>query len=208
MFYTKGSTKIDTLPMEIQGRIDELLVLNTPINTIIRQIKEEFKLGLDWRTVARYKDIFLEEYNKREQTESVQEIVPDGSSEEEIKNVQIVSNKKDLLEKLIADSYQRLQDIRKMNKRRYDPKWESFISSYTENIRKIVETLSKLDETFENDNAKIDNIVKSHLSKIIKCVHETIKIVCPEKANEFKQVLSQKYKEETKQLENKNAEND
>ena len=74
MFYTKGSTKIDTLPMEIQGRIDELLVLNTPINTIIRQIKEEFKLGLDWRTVARYKDIFLEEYNKREQTESVQEI--------------------------------------------------------------------------------------------------------------------------------------
>ena len=208
MFYTKGSTKIDTLPMEIQGRIDELLVLNTPINTIIRQIKEEFKLGLDWRTVARYKDIFLEEYNKREQTENVQEIVPDGSSEEEIKNVQIVSNKKDLLEKLIADSYQRLQDIRKMNKRRYDPKWESFISSYTENIRKIVETLSKLDETFDNDNAKIDNIVKSHLSKIIKCVHETIQIVCPEKANEFKLVLSQKYKEETKQLENKNAEND
>jgi hypothetical protein len=32
--------------------------------------------------------------------------------------------------------------------------------------------------------------------------------VCPEKANEFKLVLSQKYKEETKQLENKNAEND
>lgn len=207
MFYTKGSTKIDTLPMEIQGRIDELLVLNTPINTIIRQIKEEFKLGLDWRTVARYKDIFLEEYNKREQTESVQEIVPDGSSEEEIKNVQIVSNKKDLLEKLIADSYQRLQDIRKMNKRRYDPKWESFISSYTENIRKIVETLSKLDETFDNDSAKIDNMVKSHMAKLLKCVYETVKVVCPEKANKFKEVLSQKYKQETKQLENKNAEN-
>ena len=206
MLYNKGANKIDTLPAKVKGRIDELLFENTPIATTIKQIQEEYKIGLDWRTVARYRERFVREDKEQNIT---QEIVEDDAAiaEEESKTVQIVTNKKDLLEKLIADSYQRLQDIRKMNKRRYDPKWESFISSYMENIRKIVETLSKLDETFDNDSAKIDNMVKSHMAKLLKCVYETVKVVCPEKANKFKEVLSQKYKQETKQLENKNAEN-
>lgn len=206
MLYNKGANKIDTLPAKVKGRIDELLFENTPIATTIKQIQEEYKIGLDWRTVARYRERLVREDKEQNIT---QEIVEDDAAiaEEESKTVQIVTNKKDLLEKLIADSYQRLQDIRKMNKRRYDPKWESFISSYMENIRKIVETLSKLDETFDNDSAKIDNMVKSHMAKLLKCVYETVKVVCPEKANKFKEVLSQKYKQETKQLENKNAEN-
>lgn len=207
----KGTNKIDILPAKIKGEIEERFLNNDTILSVVRFLQEKYRIWLDRETVSKYRKRFFETYQEEERKQNtpaqVQEIVEPESNEEEIKNVQIVTNKKDLLEKLIADSYQRLQDIRKMNKRRYDPKWESFISSYMENIRKIVETLSKLDETFDNDSAKIDNMVKSHMAKLLKCVYETIKIVCPDKANRFKEVLSQKYKEESKKLENKNAEN-
>ena len=204
--YNKGANKIETFPIEVRGKIEQMLLDNNSILSIVDYLYKNHDIRIDRETVSKYKKRFFETYNEK-QIENVQEIVDDDSSEEEIKNVQIVSNKKDLLEKLIADSYQRLQDIRKMNKRRYDPRWESFISSYMENIRKIVETISKLDESFDNDTAKIDNMVKSHLSKLLKCVYETVKVVCPDKANRFKEVLSQKYKEEQKQLENKDATN-
>lgn len=199
-----GSNKIDTLPTKIKARIDELLLNNTPVNTTIQIIASEFKTELNWRTLNKYKNRFFEEYNK-EESNDVQEIIADGSTQEEIKTVQVVSNKKDLLEKLIADSYQRLQEIRKMNKRRYDPKWESLVGNYIESIRKLVETITDLDKEFDNDTGKIDNIVKSHLSKLLKCMYETVKVVCPEKINEFKETFSLKYKQENKQLENKNA---
>lgn len=199
-----GSNKIDTLPTKIKARIDELLLNNTPINTTIHKVVSEFNCKLDWKTVAKYKDKLFKELNETEDS-NVQEIISDDSSQEEIKMVQVVSNKKDLLEKLIADSYQRLQEIRKMNKRRYDPKWESLVGNYIESIRKLVETITDLDKEFDNDTGKIDNIVKSHLSKLLKCMYETVKVVCPEKINEFKETFSLKYKQENKQLENKNA---
>lgn len=199
-----GSNKIDTLPTKIKARIDELLLNNTHINTTIQIIASEFSLKLDWKTVAKYKNKLFKELNETEDS-NVQEIISDDSTQEEIKTVQVVSNKKDLLEKLIADSYQRLQEIRKMNKRRYDPKWESLVGNYIESIRKLVETITDLDKEFDNDTGKIDNIVKSHLSKLLKCMYETVKVVCPEKINEFKETFSLKYKQENKQLENKNA---
>lgn len=199
-----GSNKIDTLPTKIKARIDELLLNNTHINTTIQIIASEFSLKLDWKTVAKYKNKLFKELNETEDS-NVQEIISDDSTQEEIKTVQVVSNKKDLLEKLIADSYQRLQEIRKMNKRRYDPKWESLVGNYIESIRKLVETITDLDKEFDNDTGKIDNIVKSHLSKLLKCMYETVKAVCPEKINEFKETFSLKYKQENKQLENKNA---
>lgn len=199
-----GSNKIDTLPTKIKARIDELLLNNTHINTTIQIIASEFSLKLDWKTVAKYKNKLFKELNETEDS-NVQEIISDDSTQEEIKTVQVVSNKKDLLEKLIADSYQRLQEIRKMNKRRYDPKWESLVGNYIESIRKLVETITDLDKEFDNDTSKIDNIVKSHLSKLLKCMYETVKVVCPEKLNEFRETFSLKYKQENKQLENKNA---
>lgn len=197
-----GSSRIDKLPTKVKARIDELLLNNTPVNTTIQIIASEFKIELAWRTLNKYKNRFFEEDDEEE---NVQEIISDDSSPEEIKTVQVVSNKKDLLEKLIADSYQRLQEIRKMNKRRYDPKWESLVGNYVESIRKLVETITDLDKEFDNDTGKIDNIVKSHLSKLLKCMYETVKVVCPEKLNEFKETFSLKYKQENKQLENKNA---
>lgn len=199
-----GSNKIDTLPTKIKARIDELLLNNTHINTTIQIIVSEFSLKLDWKTVAKYKNKLFKELNETEDSNE-QEIISDDSTPEEIKTVQVVSNKKDLLEKLIADQYQRLQEIRKMNKRRYDPKWESLVGNYVESIRKIIETITDLDKEFDNDTGKIDNIVKSHLSKLLKCMYETVKAVCPEKLNEFKETFSLKYKQENKQLENKNA---
>lgn len=197
-----GSSRIDKLPTKVKARIDELLLNNTPVNTTIQIIASEFQIELAWRTLNKYKNRFFEEDDEEE---NVQEIISNDSSPEEIKTVQVVSNKKDLLEKLIADSYQRLQEIRKMNKRRYDPKWESLVGNYVESIRKLVETITDLDKEFDNDTGKIDNIVKSHLSKLLKCMYETVKVVCPEKLNEFKETFSLKYKQENKQLENKNA---
>lgn len=199
-----GSNKIEKLPIKVKARIDELLLNNTPVNTTIQIIASEFKIELAWRTLNKYKNRFFEEDNEED---NVQEIISDDSSAEEIKTVQVVSNKKDLLEKLIADSYQRLQEIRKMNRRRYDPKWESLVGNYVESIRKLIETITDLDKEFDNDTGKIDNIVRSHLSKILKCMYETVKVVCPDKLNEFKETFSLKYKQENKQLENKNATN-
>lgn len=190
----KNSNKIETFPLDIRGAIDDMLLNNVPIIQVVANMKTDYKITLDRETVSKYKRKLFEE-TKQQQMPYNSEIV----EQEEIKNVQLVSNKKDLLESLIADSYQRLQDIRRMNKRRFDPKWEGYITSYTDNIRKIIETLSKLSEEFD-DTTRIDNIVKRHLSKLLRCVYETVKVVCPEKSIQFKDVLSEKYQSIAKEL--------
>lgn len=185
--------KIETFPIDIRNEIDAMLLNNESIMSVVRFLKEKHDISIDRWTVSLYRNRFLMVDDDTPNAEIV--------SQETIKNVQVVANKKDLLENLIADSYQRLQDIRKMNRRRFDPKWESFITSYMDNIRKIIETLSKLNENFDNDSSKIDNIVKSHMSKLMKCVYETVKVVCPDKMLLFKETLSEKYKENYTQME-------
>lgn len=195
--------KIDSLPLHIIGEIEGMLLSGEyTIVSIVAYLEKEHGIHLDRETISRYKKRLETEYE-----DNKQEIIEPDNNKEPVQQAQVVLTPKELLLQLMNENFARVQEIRKMNYRRYDPKWESFINSYTDNIRKIIETLSKLDETFDNDSAKIDNIVKSHLSRMIKSAYEAIKIVCPEKENEFKQVFRQKFKDETKKLENKNAEN-
>lgn len=187
----RTKNKVETFPIEVRGKVDEMLLQNKTIATVVNFLKQEHDISIDEDTLTSYRQMLFRDEAQAQNAIAPQEIV----TEEAIKRVQLVSNKKDLLESLIADSYARLQDIRRMNKRRYDPKWESYITGYTETIRKIIETLSKLNEDFDNDSSKIDNIVKRHLTKLLRCVYETVKVVCPEKSIQFKQILTEKYKE-------------
>ena len=195
--------KIDSLPVHIIGEIEGMLLSGEyTIVSIVAYLEKEHGIHLDRETISKYKKRLETEYE-----DNKQEIIEPDNNKEPVQQAQVVLNPKELLLQLMNENFARVQEIRKMNYRRYDPKWESFINSYTDNIRKIIETIYKLNETFDNDSAKIDNIVKSHLSRMIKSAYEAIKIVCPEKENEFKQVFRQKFKDETKKLENKNAEN-
>lgn len=187
----RNKNKVETFPIEVRGKVDEMFLQNKTIASVVKFLKQEHNISIDEDTLTSYRQMLFRDEAQAKNALAPQEVV----AEEDVKKVQLVSNKKDLLESLIAENYQRLQDIRRMNKRRYDPKWESFITSYTENIRKIVETLSKLNEEFDNDSTKIDNIVKRHLTKLLRCVYETVKVVCPDKSIQFKQVLTEKYKE-------------
>lgn len=191
MATAERTKKIETFPIEVRGAIEDMLLQNKTIASVVRFLKEEHKISIDPDTVSAYRNMLFKQEGQTENALATQEVV----AEEDVKRAQLVSNKKDLLESLIADSYARLQDIRRMNKRRYDPKWESYITGYIETIRKIIETLSKLNEDFDNDSSKIDNIVRRHLNKLLRCVYETVKVVCPDKSIQFKQILSEKYKE-------------
>ena len=205
---TGRPNKIDSLPVHIIGEIDGMLLSGEyTILSIVAYLEKEHGIHIDRETVSKYKKRLEEEY-KDTYNDDKQEIIEPNSDKEPVQKAQVILNPKEVLQQLMNENFARVQEIRRMNYRRYDPKWESFINSYTDNIRKIIETLSKLDETFDNDVAKIDNMVKSHMAKLIKCAYETVKIICPEKLNDFKTIFSQKYKAETKQLENKNAEND
>ena len=183
--------KIDTFPVDIRNEIDAMLLNNESIAEIVRFLKEKHNITIDRWTVSLYKRLFL----KVDELENGTEVV----SQEEISNIQIIENKKRLLEDRIAACTKRINEIQLMNRRRFDPKWESFIISYTDLIRKMIETLSKLKEDFDNDAEKINNIAKINLSKIMKCVYETVKSVCPDKLMVFKEVLSEKYKENVEQ---------
>jgi hypothetical protein len=187
----RNKNKVETFPIEVRGKVDEMFLQNKTIASVVKFLKQEHDISIDEDTLTSYRQMLFRDEAQAKNALTTQEVVAD----EDVKRVQLVSNKKDLLESLIADSYQRLQDIRRMNKRRYDPKWEGYITSYTETIRKIIETLSKLNEEFDNDSSKIDNIVKRHLTKLLRCVYETVKVVCPDKSIQFKQVLTEKYKE-------------
>lgn len=183
--------KIETFPIDIRNEIDAMLLNNESIAKVVRFLKENHNIEIDRWTVSLYRRLFL----RVDDLESDTEIV----SQEEINNIQIIENKKRLLEDRIAACTKRIKEIQLMNRRRFDPKWESFIISYTDLIRKMIETLSKLKEDFDNDAEKINNIAKSNLSKIMKCVYETVKVVCPDKLMTFKDVLNDKYKENAEQ---------
>ena len=203
----KDTNKVDTLPLHIIGEIDSMLLSGQySILSVVGYLEKEHGIHLDRETVSKYKKRLVERYG--ETYDDKQEIVQSESDNNvTVQKTQVILNPREVLNQLVSENFARVQEIRKMNNRRFDPRWESFINSYSDNIRKIIETISKLDETFDNDNVKIDNIVKSHLSKVLKCVYETVKVVCPEKANQFKEVFSKKYKQEQKQLENKDATN-
>lgn len=205
MSFVKGSNKIESFPLKLQKEINNLINDNKSNSYIVEYFHENHGMNLDRQTVAIYKKRYLESFDKKEQP--TQEVVAFGD-ENVAQEVQVILNPKETLQKLMNENYSRLQEIRQMNRRRFDPRWESFINTYTDNIRKMIETFSKLNESLDNDAAKIENIVKSHLARMFKCMYDTIKVVCPEKANQFKEIFSQKYKEEQKQLESKDATND
>lgn len=186
-----AENKVELFPIEVRGIVDQMLLDNKTIVSIVEYLKQEHNIKIKNETLSKYKTMLFKHIQQENKAALVAEEIP----QEEVKKIQLVANKKDLLESLIAENYQRLQDIRRMNKRRYDPKWESFITSYTENIRKIVETLSKFNEELDSNTEQIDNIVKRHLTKLLRCVYETVKAVCPDKSIQFKQVLTEKYKE-------------
>lgn len=185
--------KIETFPEDIRNEIDAMLLNNESISEVVRFLKDKHKISIDRWTVSLYRRLFLRIDDLSDDTEIV--------SQSELNDIQIIENKKRLLEDRIASCTKRIHEIQAMNRRRFDPKWESFIISYTDLVRKMIETLSKLKEDFDNDAEQINNIAKSNLSKIMKCVYETVKTVCPDKIILFKQVLNEKYQENTKQQE-------
>lgn len=180
---------VDTFSPEIKVEINERIFREDTLASITEWLKTEHNISIHTQTLARYRAILM----------AAQSSNGDITTEREMQQLKIVSNKRDLLESLIADAYKRLQDMKKMHDRKFDPQWEKFINDTTESIRKLVETMSKLNEELDNDSEKIDNIVKRHLTKVMKAVYETIKQICPEKSMQFQQVLQQKYTEISKQ---------
>lgn len=182
---------IDTFSPEIRAEINDRLLKDEPLTAVSDWLKITHNISIQRHTLSKYRTLLV--------TAQQNIVTPQKDSEQDLKQLQIVANKRDLLENLIADAYKRLQGMKQMQGRKFDPQWEKYINDVTESIRKLIETMSKLNEDLDNDTEKIDNIVKRHLTKVMKAVYETIKQVCPEKSVQFQQVLQQKYAQSTQE---------
>lgn len=108
-------------------------------------------------------------------------------------DLEILRNKKDILEDLVSKCYTSLADItnRQMT-RGMDARWASIWRGLVEEIRHLVETLAKLSGELESDNVVMVSLVQSELMGLIQIVQDIIQEICPEKIDVFKNMLKDK----------------
>lgn len=107
-----------------------------------------------------------------------------------------ISNKKDLLERLIKKCIQRMKHIEALQEMEGTTAGlEAVVGNYTREIHSLVQTQLKLSgELAEEDNAHLAEMVNSNLYKLTQMFFSVVMRIAPEKVEDIKEMFYEELK--------------
>lgn len=108
-----------------------------------------------------------------------------------------ISNKKELLERLIKKCIQRMKHVETLQEMEgTTASLEAVVGHYLREIHGLVQTQLKLSgELAEESNAKLMEVVNQNLYRLVQVIFTSINTIAPEKADHLKQDIFKKLQE-------------